>query len=169
MSPIEYRERIWPLRQQLYQVSLKILRRPSLAEDAVQEVLIKAWENREQWAHLNSWKAWLLTLTRNKSLDYLKSRHNKSADLENAPEKVEISANPYEKTEQSDLMKKLKNFLEELKPQHKAVFELREFGQMSYAEIAQELSITESQVKVALHRARLALRKKLQTIMDYGK
>jgi len=169
MSPIEYRERIWPLRRQLFQVSLKILRRPSLAEDAVQEVLIKAWEKREEWSHLNSWKAWLLTLTRNKSLDFLKSRHNQSADLDHAPERVEISADPYKSTEQSDLMKKLKIFLDELKPQYKSVFELREFGQMSYAEIAGELDLTESQVKVALHRARLALRKKLQTIMDYGK
>ncbi len=169
MSPTEYQDKIWPLRQQLFQVALNILKRPTLAEDAVQEILIKAWEKREEWASLTSWKAWLLTLTRNKSLDYLKSRHNKSQDLEKAPVKVETSANPYEDLESSDLMRKLKIFLETLNPNQKAVFELREFGQMSYAEIATELNITEAQVKVALHRARIALRKKMQTIVDYGK
>jgi len=169
MSPTEYQEKIWPLRQQLFQVSLNILKRPTLAEDAVQDILIKAWEKREEWADLTSWKAWLLTLTRNKSLDYLKSRHNKSQDLEMVPVKVEPSANPYQDLENSDLMNNLKGFLKTLNANQQAVFELREFGQMSYAEIAAELKITEAQVKVALHRARLALRKKMQTIVDYGK
>ncbi len=169
MSPLEYQERIWPLRQQLFQVSLNILKRPTLAEDAVQEVLIKAWEKRAEWGHITSWKAWLLTLTRNKSLDFLKSKHNKSADLDKVPVKVEPDANPYENAEQSDLMNNLKGFIAELNEKQRNVFELREFGQMSYAEIAQELDISEAQVKVALHRARLALRKKLTTIVDYGK
>jgi len=168
MSPQEYQERIWPLRQQLYKVALRLLKRPTLAEDAVQEILIKAWEKRDEWAHLDSWKAWLLTLTRNKSLDYIKSRHNQSKDLDVVPERIEKEQNPYEKMEQSDLMKKLNNFLKELTAMQKSVFELREYGQMSYAEIAASLNITEPQVKVNLHRARLALKKKFENIMNYG-
>ncbi|NNE29421.1 MAG: sigma-70 family RNA polymerase sigma factor [Saprospiraceae bacterium] len=164
MSTKEYKERIWPLRTQLYHVAYRVLGRQDLAEDAVQDVLIKAWEKREEWSHIESWKAWLLTLTRNRSIDMAKLKSHQTRDLDKAPEKVDKAPDPYQLAERSDLMVRLEKILKTLPLGQQAVFQLREFGQLTYEEIGQELGMTLSQVKVNLYRARQGLREKLQMI-----
>lgn len=164
MTSEEYKERIWPLRQQLYQVAYRVLGRKDLAEDAVQDVMVKAWEKREEWGHIDSWKAWLLTLTRNRSIDMAKLKSHQTRDLDKAPEKTETAANPYQELERSDLMVLLEKVLKTLPLGQQAVFQLREFSQMTYEEIGDELGMSLSQVKVNLYRARQGLKDKLQTI-----
>lgn len=164
MSAEEYKERIWPLRKQLYHVAYRVLGREDLAEDAVQDVLIKAWEKREEWSHIDSWKAWLLTLTRNRSIDMAKLKSHQTRDLDKAPEKIESAPNPYQQMERSDLMQRLEKILQTLPTAQQAVFQLREFSQLTYQEIGDELGMSLSQVKVNLYRARQGLKEKLQTI-----
>jgi RNA polymerase sigma-70 factor (ECF subfamily) len=53
-----------------------------------------------------------------------------------------------------------------LKPEYRAVFMLRDVDELSTAETAQALGISETLVKVRLHRARLMLREWLAAYFD---
>mgnify|MGYP004468869957 CR=1 FL=1 len=46
-------------------------------EDLEQEVYVKIWKNSEKYKEQGSVKSWISTITRNTSLDYLKSSYRK--------------------------------------------------------------------------------------------
>lgn len=49
-----------------------------ISKDIVQEVFIKIWEDKIEFQHENTVKSYLYTAVKNRSLDYLKSKHYKS-------------------------------------------------------------------------------------------
>lgn len=51
-----------------------------ISKDIVQEVFIKIWENKITFKSENNIKSYLYTSVKNKSLDYLKSKHHKSTE-----------------------------------------------------------------------------------------
>src|SRR5690625_5778934 len=71
-----FHEKVFPLRDRLYRFALSIVRKNDVAEDVVQEILIKAWDKREEWENWYNMDAMIFTMTRNLSLDKLKSKNN---------------------------------------------------------------------------------------------
>jgi RNA polymerase sigma-70 factor, ECF subfamily len=65
----------------LFSLAVSILRNRADAEDVLQTVFQKVWKDRSRWKQVLQWKAWLLQLTRNASLDFLK-RHSRARNRE---------------------------------------------------------------------------------------
>jgi RNA polymerase sigma-70 factor (ECF subfamily) len=66
----------------------------------------------------------------------------------------------------SEAMQQMEHAITQLKPDLRTVFVLRDIEELSTAETAEILGITENLVKVRLHRARLALREKLASYFE---
>jgi RNA polymerase sigma-70 factor (ECF subfamily) len=66
----------------------------------------------------------------------------------------------------SEAMHQMEQAITQLKPDLRTVFVLRDIEELSTAETAETLGITENLVKVRLHRARLALREKLASYFE---
>lgn len=170
MSLKAFKTRVLPVKDKLYRFALRYLKDEDEARDVVQDVLIKVWNQRENMDQLENMEAWCMRLTRNLSLDRLKSKRNKYTDP--MKEGFDISSGdnetPYRTAEMSDMMKSIGSFIQALPDKQRQVIQLRDVEGYSYKEISDIMEIDMNQVKVNLFRARKAVKENLININAYG-
>lgn len=170
MSLEAFKIRVLPVKNKLYRFALSFLKNEEEAQDVVQEVLIKVWDKRDEMNQLENMEAWCMRITRNLSLDKLKSKHKKYTDPIN--EGFDISGGdagtPYRTTEMSDTMNSIGLFIKALPEKQRQVIQLRDVEGYSYKEISDIMEIDMNQVKVNLFRARKAIKENLLNINAYG-
>ena len=164
MKKISFRDDVLPLKNRLYRLALRITLNPAEAEDAVQESLIRVWEHRDEWDQIDSMEAYSLTICRNISLDMAGKAGRGNVQLneelrvkneESSMFNVQCSMlNEFEQKERLSLVKKLMDTLPEVQ---RSIMELRDIEGKTYQEIADILKLSETQVKVYLHRARTSI------------
>ena len=139
------------------------------AKDVVQEVLIKVWNGREQMDEVQNWEAWCMRLTKNLSLDHLRSRQRKATDpIDEGFDIHNGAVSPHDKTELSESMQRIDLLIASLPEKQRQVIHLRDIEGYSYNEICEILDLDMSQVKVNLFRARNSVREKFLKINAYG-
>jgi len=166
---------VLPMKNRLYRLALRITLNPAEAEDAVQDTLIKVWEHREEWERIESIEAYAHTICRNIALDMAgKAGHGNVQLNEELRVKNEESSmfnvqcsmfNEFEQKERLSLVKKIMDTLPEVQ---RSIMELRDIEGKTYQEIGNILKLSESQVKVYLHRARTSIRQQVDKIEKYG-
>lgn len=147
----DYRDHVWTLARNL-------LSDRAEAEDVTQEAYLKLWHHREDFAQ-RPVRPWLLRVTRNLCIDRLRVRKTtvelSEADAETTGPQREVSA----AREVDDLRAAIAAMDEPFR----SLILLRDMQQHRYDEVARILELSESQVKVYLHRARTRLRDLLVT------
>lgn len=170
MSLEAFKTKVLPVKDKLYRFALKLVKSEPEAQDIVQEVLIKVWDKRDQMDQLENLEAWCMRVTRNLSLDKLKSKHSsKTSGME---ENFEVSQGekdtPYRSTEMKDTLENIGNLISSLPDKQKQAIQLRDVEGFSYKEISDIMEIDMNQVKVNLFRARKTVRENLLNINAYG-
>ncbi len=151
MTEREYNECVNRYADNVFRFIVKNLRHEEDAKDIVQTAFEKLWRNRDAVENLKS-KSYLFTVAYNQMIDHL--RKAKRVHL-----KDEFHAEAKVQHQQVNNMKKtLQQALERLNETQKSLVMLKDYEGYSYEEIGQITGLNESQVKVYLHRARLALR-----------
>lgn len=168
MTREKFQSDILPLRDKLYRYALSVVLDVNMAEDVVQEVLIKLWIKRLELEKVSNKEAWCIRMVRNKSIDRLRQRQRQPDDLTKAGQFEALTAVPDQAAEVRDLLEKIKEILDTLPEQQKEIFRLRELMGYSNAEIEEILSLNHSQVKVSLFRTRKIVREKIKKIINYG-
>ena len=139
------------------------------AKDVVQEVMIKVWNGREQMAEVQNMEAWCMRITKNLSLDKLRSRQRRATDsIDEGFEVRHEALSPHENTELNESMLRINQLIAALPEKQRQVIHLRDIEGYSYNEICEMLELDMSQVKVSLFRARNAVREKLVKMNAYG-
>ncbi len=161
-------------------VSKRILRDPVLAEDCVQEALIAAITKIATFEGRSSLKSWLHRILMNQSLMKLRVRKRRSEDsiddllpefYENGCRIEEVGSQyrtPEEILGSRETVDLVKQHIEQLPESYRIVLQLRDIEEMTTAEVADALELTETNVKVRLHRARSALKSLLEPVMRGG-
>jgi RNA polymerase sigma-70 factor (ECF subfamily) len=135
---------------------------PVEAEDAAQEVFLKAYEHMGSFRGDASFSTWIHRIAVNHCRDMLRRRARRpwlSWDgLVEAlgREPVSPAARPDQATGRAEAGDVLQRLLRDLPAQHRAVLLLRELNGLSYHEIADVLHISLDAVKARLRRARQA-------------
>ena len=75
-----FQNRVLPSKNKLFRFAFRMLGSSEEAKDVVQEVLIKVWNGREQMAEVQNMEAWCMRITKNLSLDKLRSRQRRATD-----------------------------------------------------------------------------------------
>lgn len=159
-----FKNNILPLKDMLFRLALRITLNRQEAEDVVQDTLLKMWARREEWGNINSLEAMAITICRNQALDYTKKagRSNMSIDEDRD---CHVAANdPSVQLEQKEGLNMVRTVIDGLPEVQRSIMVLREVEGQSFAKIADELGMNESQVRVYLHRARQKIKKKLSTL-----
>jgi len=145
-------------RQPAVQFSMQFVHDYYMAEDIAQESFANIYVYKERYNFKASFKTYLFTIVRNKSIDYI--RKNKRIELEDVQAIDEVSA--------EDLIIKheekihLKNMLGMLKDDYKIAIYLIDYNDMSYQEAAKIMGKSSVQIKILIHRAR----KKLKLLLE---
>ena len=159
MDNISFRTTVLPLSDRLFRLALRITMNRAEAEDVVQDTLLKVWEQRSQWEHINNLEAFAIAICRNRALDVMKRAGRNTASLDkvdNGQWSMVNGQSALEAREQLSLVRKLMDGLPEIQ---RTIIHLRDIEGQTYQEIAEALDISETQVKVYLHRARTKIKK----------
>lgn len=164
-----FQNRVLPSKNKLFRFALKFLGNEEEAKDVVQEVFIRVWNGREQMHEIQNWEAWCMRITRNLSLDRIRSLTRKPARPMDEMFNVQHDApSPYELTETDESMTRIRQFISALPEKQRQIMHLRDVEGYSYNEICEIMELDMNQVKVNLFRARNAVREKLMRINAYG-
>jgi RNA polymerase sigma-70 factor (ECF subfamily) len=144
-----------------YRVANGILRNPSLAEDAVQETMIKAWQSLARFRGDSSVRSWILRIAHNTSISMLRKRRERVMAPEELPEQAG-GIDPARSSVAMEDLRSVRSALESLDELSRSVVILREVEGMSYAEIAETLQVPVPTVKTRLLRARRKLAEALE-------
>lgn len=147
---------IWlPHSERFYKVAFYILEDEALAEDVVQDVVLKLWSQRDYLSEIQNPASYGTAIIRNRCLDILRtSPQRKSVSLEKA-EAVEA---PDEKGISEELAT-VKRKINALPPIQRQIVQMRAFEAMDFKQIARRLGLSEVNVRVQLSRARKTLKR----------
>jgi RNA polymerase sigma factor (sigma-70 family) len=169
MTVEAFQNQVLPVKNKLFRFALKFLGSEEEAKDIVQEVFIRIWNNRDQMKEIQNMEAWCMRITRNLSLDRIRSINKKSTQPIEESFNVHVEAlSPHESTEADESMQKISQFIAELPDKQRQIIHLRDVEGYSYNEICEILELDMNQVKVYLFRARNAVKEKLLKINAYG-
>lgn len=163
-----FHQQVFPIRHKLFRFALSITGNAHEAEDVVQEVMEKVWKSpMEQSVAVQSWEAWCMTLTRNRSLDKNRSRNlRRTSPLDGVNERQDGRMSPAQAAENQDLATQVRQLMQDLPEKQRFVMHLRDVEELSYEEISDTLQISLEQVKVNLHRARKTVREHLLRLVE---
>ncbi|ULQ52330.1 RNA polymerase sigma factor [Flavihumibacter fluvii] len=151
MTEREYNECVRVYADNVYRFILKNLRHEEDSRDVVQSAFEKMWLHREEVTYDKS-KSYLFTVAYHQMIDHL--RKLKRVVLKDEfSEHVSISNKPV-----NNLKKVLDDALSRLSETQRSLVLLKDYEGYSYEEIGKITSLSESQVKVYLHRARIQLK-----------
>ncbi|MFD2570799.1 RNA polymerase sigma factor [Spirosoma soli] len=163
-----FKQRILPVQGRLFRLAQLFLRNREEAEDALQDVLLRLWTNRQQLETYHSVEALAVQMTKNLCLDRLKA-HNKQKMAKDADlSGVQTEAvSPYLHTELADSAGLMRRLIDELPDQQKLVLHLRDVEEYSFDEIEAVTGLSVNNIRVILSRARQRLRDSYLKANDY--
>lgn len=150
--------------QRLYRIARAILHDDGEAEDVMQAAYVQAYQHLHQFEGRAPFSAWLTRIAVHEALGRLRSRgrnqqlEDKEEDGEFAMNMVETSLDPEQNASRAELGQLLEEAVLGLRVQYRTVLMLRDVEELSTAETATALDLTEQNVKVRLHRGRAMMR-----------
>ncbi len=154
MTDKDYNDCVDNFADGVYRFIVKNIRHTEDAQDIVQSAFEKLWMNRAQVLPEKA-KSYLFTVAYHQMIDHIrKSNKMPLADETSIPHQPINQA-------QAELKELLMRAVNELNPTQKSLVLLKDYEGYSYQEIAEIMNLSDSQVKVYLHRARIILKNKL--------
>lgn len=140
---------------------MAILKDKSISEDIVQEVFFEIWKKRDELVFQQSIDGYLKRACRNRTLNYLRDNNVKWVDDSTLDELEDPGFSLIEHLTAEELNIKINNIIADLPDKCGIVFSLSRFEDLSYAEIAKELSISLKTVENQISKALKILRKEI--------
>lgn len=147
-------------RSRLYRVAYSWCHDPCLADDLVQETLLKSIKNAHQLKDAELLLSWLFSILANCLRDHYRRQHP-AADIEEIMELPAHDASPEERHAESELVGRVRHAVATLPMGQRQVITLVDLEELSYSQTAEALGIPIGTVMSRLCRARQALRERL--------
>jgi RNA polymerase sigma-70 factor (ECF subfamily) len=148
--------------QRLFRVARAILKSETDAEDAVQNAYIQAYLHLDQFEGEAAFSTWLTRITiREACLLLRRSRNVATGVLDSMFDNARSDEDPERDLLHFEMRTLIEQAANRLPVKYRLVFMLRDVEELSTAEAARCLNISEKNVKVRLHRARRLLRHEL--------
>jgi len=149
----------------LYWVIYRIVGNSTDADDLTSESLVKAYESLSSYSNKYAFSTWLHTIGSNRAIDFVRNRNKQPNPINNPTSTEEDIMTPSIESDLSaeDNMIRLEtneiiaNVVDELKPFHRLLIDMRYFKNMSYEEISKKLNKPIGTIKTGLFRARKIL------------
>lgn len=157
-----------PLKPRLFGFAYRMLRNREDAKDALQELMLKLWNNRNMLEKAGNIKTYCFTALYRDCIDRLRKRNRfklvTGAELLEIhdPAKIEIDI------ENRDLIRQIRDAMDRLPDKQRVILELRDFQDFEYEEIAKTMNMTVNAVRVTVARSRASISEKMKKEISYG-
>jgi RNA polymerase sigma-70 factor, ECF subfamily len=144
----------------------EILRDATLAEDAVHDAFLRVIDHLDNISpeNCNSTRSFLVIIVRNIAIDYLRARKRQAEvpldDFEEIPQDKPFD--PEQILIGKETSQRMQDALTKINPNYGDLLALRLVYTMSYKDIARLTNLTEENVKIRIHRARLQIARLLK-------
>ena len=150
----------------IYKVAYHVVYNQDVAEDICQDAFIRFYDKDMTFPSMEDAKFWLIRVAKNLSINHIKKKGRESASIEKI--KKAPVFNPYIDGQTqlilNESQEEVRKAVAQLPEIYRTVIVLREFGDLDYKAISKILNISESNVKVRVHRAR----KELEVVLTRG-
>lgn len=156
--------------RRIFRLAMNITQNREDAEDAMQEAFLKSYQHLSEFQGDSRFYTWLVRIAVNEALMRLRKRRPNQVSLDEPvegeddlmPREIEDwDPSPEQRYQQTELRGILESVINELHPEFRTVFVLRDVEELSTEETAKLLGLSVPAVKSRLLRARLKLRGKL--------
>tara|TARA_R110002096_G_scaffold57426_2_gene145597 strand:- start:7963 stop:8478 length:516 start_codon:yes stop_codon:yes gene_type:complete len=140
--------------QDMFRYAAWLCRDKSIAEEVVQESLMRAWKSLEALRDDAAAKPWLLTIVRRENARYFERKRLETVDIDNltASQSAMLAAKPTEEVDE------LREAIFGLDDDYREPLVLQVLMGFSTREIAEHMGLKQGAVLTRLHRARLKLK-----------
>lgn len=148
----------------LMRICYHIVYNQDIAEDLVQEAFERFYMKNMTFPSEDDAKYWLIRVAKNLALNHVRRKGRENA----ASEKLRYNSGSVEDRDgakvlsEEETRRQVREAVQSLPDNLKMVILLREYGDLDYKSIGKVLGISESNVKVRVHRAR----KKLEELLS---
>ncbi len=138
----------------MYRYAAWLCRDKAIAEDVVQEALLRAWKSLDALRDDAAAKQWLLTIVRRENARYFERRRLETVDIDNltASQSALLAEAPTEELDE------LREAIFGLEDDYREPLVLQVLMGFSTKEIAEHMGLKQGAVLTRLHRARLKLK-----------
>lgn len=167
--------------QRLFRMIRSYISSEADVRDLMQEAYVKAYLKLEQFNNKSSFSTWLIRIGINEALQHIrknKRRWQKYGHYESLENIYQLPDNNQMNPEKQSITKETRHLVEQavdrLPEKYRVVFVMHQVEGLSNREIAQCLQLTDSNVKVRLHRAKNLLKEELfkitqdDSIFEFG-
>jgi RNA polymerase sigma-70 factor (ECF subfamily) len=164
--------------RKIFRLTMNITRNREDAEDAMQDAFLKSYSHLKTFQGDSRFYTWLVRIAANEALMRLRKRRPNQFSLDEPIEGDEDlmprelqdwGPGPEQRFAQTEMREILSSVIDELEPDYRTVFVLRDIEELSTEDTASTLGISVPAVKSRLLRARLKLRQKLDRYFHRGK
>jgi RNA polymerase sigma-70 factor (ECF subfamily) len=144
--------------QDMYRYAAWLSRDKSIAEDVVQEALLRAWKSLDALREDTSAKQWLLTIVRRENARYFERKRLETVDIDNltASQAALLAEQPNEELDE------MRHAIYELEDDYREPLVLQVLMGYSTNEIAEQMGLKQGAVLTRLHRARAKLKDQME-------
>ena len=157
VSPMDAEKLYRTYYMDVYSYAVTLLKNADMAEEITQEVFFRALNTHRRFEGRSQELTWLCAIAKNACMDELRRRSRLKPLDEKLPTSVDIA----EKLEDKAALMQIHIALHDMDEPYKEVFQLRVFGELSFADIGRIFAKSEVWARVTYHRARLKLRERM--------
>jgi RNA polymerase sigma factor (sigma-70 family) len=147
-------------RSRLGRFLFRLLHRPQLVEEVIDDTLMVVWERSWSFNGESKLSTWIFAIAYRKAMKALRSQDEPLADPP-ADLHASLDPSPEDDAERQRTQVLLMQAIRELSPEHRAVVEFTYFHEMGYREIARIMACPVDTVKTRMFHARRHLKRRL--------
>ena len=156
-------------RRKVFNIAYKFTGKHDEAEDLTQDIFLKVFRSLHTFDRRANFQTWLVSVSRNLCIDHYRSVRKERETIDrdvDAGELTPAASTPsaYAELEQRGRVELLRRAMAELQPTLRSAVMLRDIQELSYQEIADQLSLPEGTVKSRINRGRTELARQVQRI-----
>ena len=142
---------------QVYSYVMTLVKNVDIAEEITQQSFFNAISGKSKFKGQSSELTWLCAIAKNLAIDEFR----KTSRLADLPEEVICEKDIAEDLENREMSLRIHLVLHNLAEPYKEVFQLRIFGDLSFADIGKIFGKTENWARVTFHRAKLKIKERM--------
>jgi RNA polymerase sigma-70 factor (ECF subfamily) len=159
----------------VYNLIVRVLRNPALAQDLAQDTFLRAFSHLDSFDPRYRFTSWVLRIAHNLAVDVLRRKSPEELPLDppddDAAGKARVQAalvdprsdEASRRVEQGDLARALESALARVRPEYRELLVLRYHEELSYEEVAEVTGLPVGTVKSYLHRARVEMARLMES------
>jgi len=152
-------------------LAIRLLRDSDEADEAVQDAFIRVWKHLPDYDPGSKFTTWLYTIVTNLCYDQLRARKRSRRVFVSAGEEVLASVpstarEPGTIMEEKGLVREIEQLTDELPPQQRIVFVLRDLQDLEISEVAEITGLQRGAVRTNLFLARRKIRERLEMMNE---